>query len=86
MRILLQLFVLLCGWALLVGDVYAKPKVLLLHADEVSYAMDVKAKLTATNEFDEIANFDIRNGNIPALTLLQSYDAVMVWSNYVPSN
>lgn len=71
--------------ALFASELLAKPKVLLLYADDITYANDVKAKLTATNEFDAIDMFDNKAGIVPSLSLLQSYDAVLVWSNYGPT-
>ncbi len=82
-KLILPLLILIS--ALFTSDLLAKPKVLLLYADDISYANDVKSKLAATNEFDAIDMFDNKAGVVPSLSLLQSYDAVLVWSNYGPT-
>lgn len=84
MRKLILSLLIVCS-AVFATDLLAKPKILLLYADDITYANDVKAKLTATNEFDVIDMFDNKTGTVPSLALLQSYDGVLVWSNYGPT-
>ena len=64
------------------ASVFAQ-KVLLLAAEEPSWAADVQAKLKGSGVLTQVDVLDVRNpGSTPTLTALLAYDAVLTWSEY----
>src|SRR3972149_12254072 len=59
-------------------------KIALLDADAFSFATDVINKLNGTGFFSSITLINV-NTSTPTLAQLQTYDAVLVWSN-IPFN
>ena len=57
------------------------PSVLLVHAVDDDYLLDVQTKLVATGSFSSVDVFNARFGT-PTLAQLQGYNAVMCFSDY----
>ncbi|MDV6169688.1 HYR domain-containing protein, partial [Flavobacterium sp. DG1-102-2] len=64
-----------------------KPKLLLLFHDTIipGEANDVKAKLTASAQFDAVDILDL-SVTTPTIAQLKQYDAILAWNNNVSSN
>ncbi|GEO03768.1 hypothetical protein AAE02nite_14320 [Adhaeribacter aerolatus] len=62
-----------------------KPKIVVLGADDPTWVNDVKTKIAATGLFDQVDNFDIRQGT-PTLSFLNNYSAAIFWTDATPSD
>jgi hypothetical protein len=59
--------------------------ILILHSADVSYAADVQATVRGTNSFTAVDTFDATLA-APTSSLLESYDAILVFNNRSFSN
>jgi hypothetical protein len=61
------------------------PRVLILHAEQLSAALDVVTKIRAKGSFSVVDTFDLRVGT-PTLEHLRKYEGVFLWLNYSAAN
>jgi hypothetical protein len=81
MRISLRCAVLLAFFAAVPAFGQIGPDVLVLGADDALYQNDVRVRLESTSLFGSVTVVDARS-TTPTLQELQSFDAVLTWSNW----
>lgn len=71
--------------SLSLAQVAAATSLLLVHADSGSYATGAQAAMVATGRFTTVDTYDA-NSVTPTLPYLSGYDAILAWTNYIPSD